>query len=475
MFESRSSNKRARKISQDSLVFEGPILPKSFVNHLRQYLGKSFGLGLITIGTLIILSLISYHPSDPSLNSASGGAVKNIIGIFGSYSSDLLLQLFGSIAILPSILFYAWGWRLLAGKSLGFFWLRSLVAFFTLLLASMTVSQISTPEDWSLHTGLGGVSGGVLFQQLLLLLNDLKIEDSGIYLVLVGAPICIISLIYASGLDRNDWRGVLNVVVKSNKYIFKKLNALKDKFFTSNEKQKPRLDPELDSSENIAINRNNETLEVQKSDVNNTNVMGTEKNITVVESFSNKPIRNSDTADASQGSLNLTNSATYQLPPLDFLEAPPASGLVATTDKESLKKNAGLLETVMSDFGVKGEIVKVRPGPVVTLYELEPAPGTKTSRVIGLSDDISRSMSALSVRIAVVPGRSVIGIELPNLKKDMVYFREILASSTYKKSKSQLPLVLGKDIGGSPIVVDLAAMPHLLIAGTTGSGKSVGH
>ena len=156
MFESRSSNKRARKISQDSLVFEGPILPKSFVNHLRQYLGKSFGLGLITIGTLIILSLISYHPSDPSLNSASGGAVKNIIGIFGSYSSDLLLQLFGSIAILPSILFYAWGWRLLAGKSLGFFWLRSLVAFFTLLLASMTVSQISTPEDWSLHTGLGG-------------------------------------------------------------------------------------------------------------------------------------------------------------------------------------------------------------------------------------------------------------------------------------------------------------------------------
>ncbi|MAV88124.1 MAG: cell division protein FtsK [Rhodospirillaceae bacterium] len=473
MFESRSSNKRARKISQDSLVFEGPILPKSFVNHLRQYLGKSFGLGLITIGTLIILSLISYHPSDPSLNSASGGAVKNIIGIFGSYSSDLLLQLFGSIAILPSILFYAWGWRLLAGKSLGFFWLRSLVAFFTLLLASMTVSQISTPEDWSLHTGLGGVSGGVLFQQLLLLLTDLKIKDTGFYLMLVSPPICIISLIYASGLDRNDWRGVLNVVVKSNKYIFKKLNALKDKFFTSNEKQKPRLDPELDSSENIAINRNNETLEVQKSDVNNTNVMGTEKNITVVESFSNKPIRNSDTADASQGSLNLTNSATYQLPPLDFLEAPPASGLVATTDKESLKKNAGLLETVMSDFGVKGEIVKVRPGPVVTLYELEPAPGTKTSRVIGLSDDISRSMSALSVRIAVVPGRSVIGIELPNLKKDMVYFREILASSTYKKSKSQLPLVLGKDIGGSPIVVDLAAMPHLLIAGTTGSGKSV--
>ena len=117
--------------------------------------------------------------------------------------------------------------------------------------------------------------------------------------------------------------------------------------------------------------------------------------------------------------------------------------------------------------------MKVRPGPVVTLYELEPAPGTKTSRVVGLSDDIARSMSALSVRIAVVPGHSVIGIELPNSKRDTVFFREILASAAYEKASLELPLVLGKDIGGSPCVVDLARMPHLLIAGTTGSGKSV--
>ena len=143
-------------------------------------------------------------------------------------------------------------------------------------------------------------------------------------------------------------------------------------------------------------------------------------------------------------------------------------------NEEGLEQNARLLEGVLDDFGVRGEIVKVRPGPVVTLYELEPAPGTKTSRVIGLSDDIARSMSAVSVRCAVIPGRNVIGIELPNIKRETVYLRELLAADAYERASGKLPLVLGKDIGGMPVIVDLASMPHLLIAGTTGSGKSVG-
>ena len=176
---------------------------------------------------------------------------------------------------------------------------------------------------------------------------------------------------------------------------------------------------------------------------------------------------------AQQGKLALGNPCSIQLPPLDFLELPPESTPEDRTDKAALSQNAELLESVLQDFGVRGEIVKVRPGPVVTLYELEPAPGTKTSRVVGLADDIARSMSALSVRIAVVPGRSVIGIELPNARRDMVYFRELLASEDFEKSNGALTLVLGKDIGGLPVMVDLARMPHLLIAGTTGSGKSV--
>ena len=141
---------------------------------------------------------------------------------------------------------------------------------------------------------------------------------------------------------------------------------------------------------------------------------------------------------------------------------------------EALQENATALESVLGDFGVRGEIINARPGPVVTLYELEPAPGIKSSRVIGLADDIARSMSALSARVAVVPGRNAIGIELPNPTREKVYLRELLAARRLSStSHAKLPLCLGKTIGGEPVIVDLARMPHLLIAGTTGSGKSV--
>ena len=165
----------------------------------------------------------------------------------------------------------------------------------------------------------------------------------------------------------------------------------------------------------------------------------------------------------------------YELPPLDLL-ANIDEGKTENShiSEEALEQNARILESVLEDFGVHGEIVQVRPGPVVTLYELEPAPGTKTNRVIGLADDIARSMSAISVRIAVVPGRNVIGIELPNSIKELVGLRELLASSSFEKKSNSLTLALGKTIGGEPEMANLARMPHLLIAGTTGSGKSVG-
>jgi S-DNA-T family DNA segregation ATPase FtsK/SpoIIIE len=158
---------------------------------------------------------------------------------------------------------------------------------------------------------------------------------------------------------------------------------------------------------------------------------------------------------------------------IDLLNpAPPPSG--QTLDKASLERNARLLESVLDDFSVKGEIVEVRPGPVVTMYELEPASGIKASRVIQLADDIARNMSALSARVATIPGRSVIGIELPNAKREMVTLSELIASHAFEDQVAQLPIVLGKNIAGDPVIADLAPMPHLLVAGTTGSGKSVG-
>jgi S-DNA-T family DNA segregation ATPase FtsK/SpoIIIE len=177
-------------------------------------------------------------------------------------------------------------------------------------------------------------------------------------------------------------------------------------------------------------------------------------------------------ARAGQRELDL-GSGEYRLPPLDILSLPSRVSTETKIDEEALEQNARLLETVLDDFGVKGQIVKVRPGPVVTLYELEPAPGTKSSRVIGLADDIARSMSAVSARVATVPGRNVIGIELPNAKRETVFLRELLSTRHYEDNRLGLPLALGKDIGGDPVIADLARMPHLLIGGTTGSGKSV--
>jgi S-DNA-T family DNA segregation ATPase FtsK/SpoIIIE len=176
-------------------------------------------------------------------------------------------------------------------------------------------------------------------------------------------------------------------------------------------------------------------------------------------------------AKAGQRELDLGNE--YKLPPLDILSLPSRVGNEPKIDEGALEQNARLLETVLEDFGVKGQIVKVRPGPVVTLYELEPAPGTKSSRVIGLADDIARSMSAVSARVATVPGRNVIGIELPNAKRETVFLRELFSTRNYEDNRLGLPLALGKDIGGDPVIADLARMPHLLIGGTTGSGKSV--
>ena len=174
-----------------------------------------------------------------------------------------------------------------------------------------------------------------------------------------------------------------------------------------------------------------------------------------------------------EAQTSLIGSSKFEMPTLHFLSEPKNVVRDSTLSKDALEQNARLLEGVLEDFGVKGEIIHVRPGPVVTLYELEPAPGIKSSRVIGLADDIARSMSAIAARVAVVPGRNAIGIELPNAKRETVYLREILASRDFETTKAKLALALGKSINGEAVIVDIAKMPHVLVAGTTGSGKSV--
>ena len=191
-----------------------------------------------------------------------------------------------------------------------------------------------------------------------------------------------------------------------------------------------------------------------------------------------KPIAAAQRKDARKGKsaagqASLALGDNFTLPPLALLGAAPA-GSKTPIDRAGLERNARLLESVLEDFHVRGDIVEVRPGPVVTMYELEPASGIKASRVIQLADDIARNMSALSARVATIPGRSVIGIELPNAKRESVVLSELIGSQAFEDQNMSLPLILGKNISGDPVIADLAPMPHLLVAGTTGSGKSVG-
>ncbi len=465
------------------------LLPAGLVDVIKRRIVKFSGLALIILALFWLVALFSYHHADPSLNSATNNPARNLLGLAGAYTADLLFQVHGAAGALPSLVFAAWGWRLMSKKGVSLLWLRLLFLLAGVILISLALAVFSTPESWPLRTGLGGVAGAVLLNMLTDLLVPLVtfLAANGMADVWFDAMIAIpaallgtLALIFSGGLDRAEWRAMWqgirltgSAVGFTARFVGQQAKSIRTRieptFGNSGDNH-----PDEEYAEEPADDPIEQALQQRSAQKElKARLLQKRKNKTVVTDKAKKAPVGKRTAATKQGNLKLTPSDAYQLPPLEILEEPPEITTNEKANKESLAQNAQLLESVLEDFGVKGEIVKVRPGPVVTLYELEPAPGTKTSRVIGLSDDIARSMSALSVRIAVVPGRSVIGIELPNAKRDTVFFRELLASNVFDKSSSNLTLVLGKDIGGAPLVADLARMLHLLIAGTTGSGKSV--
>jgi S-DNA-T family DNA segregation ATPase FtsK/SpoIIIE len=446
------------------------LFPESFSKLAGRRFKELIGAVLIILALTLVVSILSYHASDPSLNSSASGPANNVLGLIGSYLADLILQIFGITALLPSLIFSAWAWRFLNKKGVNFIWLRVLALITGLILSSMAFSVITPPETWPLRTGIGGVAGQTLFLQAITAMEPLNFLYSNICIIILSGLLSVAILIYASGLDRSEWSALGHGTIHSCVSIWRGIISLTRQAKALRERIEPTF--EINKKENESTFKAINTVTPSNNSLGPNSKTTKQKKPAVTEK-TKKIAAGVRSKDAGQGTLILPVSSIFQLPPLDILEAPPATTEIDGADKDALAQNAELLESVLQDFGVKGTIVNVRPGPVVTLYELEPAPGTKTSRVIGLSDDIARSMSALSVRIAVVPGHSVIGIELPNTKKDTVYFREILASAAYEKANLRLPLVLGKDIGGLPCVVDLSRMPHLLIAGTTGSGKSV--
>ena len=415
--------------------------------------GVAAGAAMIVAALVLLVALASYRPTDPSLNTAAAGPVENWIGAPGAYAADLLLSLFGPPAGLLLPLMIVLGLRLARGADAGR-WGRALS------LTLVGIIFIGTAAGLLVGSAVNGLPaswGGGLGLSLA------KLIDLGI--ASIGEPsIAEPFRIVAVGLT--GFAGAFLC------YLGLGIRADERKWLTTRRERAPKRieDKRVAVVEDHDDYEEEEEEEVAERPARAPIIKQPDPPRTVINDRA-KPDTGKRPQRDRQPSLALGD--TYRLPTLDLLNPPPPPSSGAL-DKASLERNARLLETVLEDFSVKGEIVEVRPGPVVTMYELEPASGIKASRVIQLADDIARNMSALSARVATIPGRSVIGIELPNAKREMVSLSELIASEAFEDQIASLPLILGKNIAGDPVVADLAPMPHLLVAGTTGSGKSVG-
>lgn len=441
------------------------VLPEAVSAFFKRRASEGLGLFLMTLGVAMMASLLSYSANDPSLNKATDLPIDNLLGANGAIVADVALQTFGISSALPGLTLIAWGLRLFAKQPVRHISIRFILLISSILLVSISASVLLVPGNWPLMTGLGGFTGQALYDQLVPIIQAVHVIYGPALLSALCGGLATGLMIYVFGWSLQDWRTVFNAFKMT-------LTGFGD--FTKVIMRFLRI-PAPGTLSVMAFNTGN-----GQDDLDDNTLIRPKKaakkrvSKSVIESKKAAPKTGRKAAKERQPEFDLGDDEDYQYPPLSLLEEIKINKSAVKLNKDGLEQNASFLSSTLEDFGIRGDIVKVRPGPVVTLYELEPAPGTKTSRVIGLSDDVARSMSAISVRVAVVPGRSVIGIELPNATREMVGLREILASETFEKAPGSLPMILGKDIGGAPICVDLARMPHLLIAGTTGSGKSVG-
>lgn len=449
------------------------FLPFGTGAFFRRRMVELSGLALLLLGGALALAFFGYHPTDPSLNTATEGAALNPLGLAGAVAADLVLQSLGLAGYLVALVSVVWGWRLMTKKANPHLWLSLTVLPLALIFAAIALSVLPPPQGWPVSFNSGGFAGQSLLSLLLGwaggLGTGISPGDLATILAATAALPALAGLGVALGLSGREWamllrhgwkalRGtvttVFHIIAAVWGGVWRVAHLLLDR-----KKTDTRMEPQISGAGAGAVGTARKAAKPGGRPL--------------VAARSPAPTQGKRAKGARQTRLNLDPRDHYAIPPFDLLTLSGEGDKGAAIDDEALSKNARLLESVLDEFGVRGNIVKVRPGPIVTLYELEPAPGTKTSRVIGLADDIARSMSAISARIAAIPGRNAIGIELPNTTRETVLLRELLESKSYEKTTTLLPLVLGKDISGAPVIADLARMPHLLVAGTTGSGKSV--
>ncbi len=442
---------------------------------LRRRLREMGGIALLSVAMMAALALATWSFHDPSLSHATDAPVHNLLGRLGAIAADLMMQLLGlgSLALLLPI--GVWGYRLLGHRPLGRERLRVLLWIFGAVLAAAFASCLPRGPHWPLPCGLGGVVGDAMLRAPAMFLGA---PLTGTYRLVAAIALGIAALTAFAGAAGIVWRGSADDEAEiaddedkdedSDDGAWISLGRLMHAVLSFRTRlalifRRPTRTPARMRSENVAPPRVEPQFDGRPDQRTDEEAL---------DELSGVPVPREPRKPRSAPKGGRRSNGGYVLPPLELLTQATKIGRAAVS-AEALQENATALEGVLSDFGVRGEIINMRPGPVVTLYELEPAPGIKSSRVISLADDIARSMSALSARVAVVSGRNAIGIELPNPTREKVYLRELLASRDYADTSARLPLCLGKAIGGEAVLVDLARMPHLLIAGTTGSGKSV--
>ena len=443
---------------------ERPVLFSPRLRRGLRRLGlRSLGSAQLAVGLALALALVTYDASDPSANVASGGSTTNVLGSAGAWIADWLLRGFGVAAAAAAVAPIAWGCRGLKLKRTRRTPLRLAALVLVLPCLAMGLAALHGVGDWPLREGPGGVVGTVLHHRAELLFG------SSAWIVHAAAlGVGALLAAWAFGFDLEDWAWIGAGVLAAGRGLRRAAGLVP--LPTVN------LSGHVRRTGNPHRTRRRTAPALRQAGIE-------EEDMVLVEAEEVPPVppppapeqpsprRRKRGPTIQQRRLPLDDG--YVPPPVEMLQLPPPDAERGMPDNETLKRNAALLMSVLEDFGIGGEVVATRPGPVVTLYEFEPQAGIKSSRVIGLADDIARYMSAVSVRVALVPGRTVIGIEMPNRVRQTVFLRELIETDAYELSKADLPLILGKDIGGGPKVAQLERMPHLLIAGTTGSGKSV--
>ena len=475
------SRSTKRKVGSKAKKNKTPLLPAAVQSFIAHRLTDSIGTSFAVLGGMMMLALGSYHAKDPSLNTATPPAatVQNFLGTAGAYSADLLLQTLGLAAWTLAIAFVVWGYRILRRKPLPLFSSRLPLLLGAALSCAVMLARLPAFDSWGIGAYMGGSAGALIFNGITQPLQSWIGTMAFSFIAIAAGILFITTYLLCLGVSLGEWTTGLRRTRDIGQYLGEKIavtvHALRTWHYrystlsrstdatAAKRPRRVRLDQDV-------TNDDHDDAETEETVAENT--LAAPKRKAIVAPRAEKP--KAAPAAEKQKKLNLRNSDDeWELPQLDLLDDVPENQGAARLDETALQKNAEMLQSTLGDFGVQGDILKVNPGPIVTLYEMEPAPGTKTSRVVGLSDDIARSMSAVSARIAAVPGKNAIGIELPNAKRETVYLKELLGSRDYDKHTAKLPLVLGKNIAGEPSIADLSRMPHLLVAGTTGSGKSV--